>query len=218
MNPVHVRLQRPRQPSWAPDRIQKRREQGDCKTSSEPGPRIASIHPWRFNFLRREKRARSNQHAHTKQVGPRRPAPRHHILLQAEQEPKTQDLGAAKNGLPGNMIRILSLLPQAQSDKSKRKAGQKQKRGRWYCAPELRPVDQPSLPRARREPRVVAVGLKHKDARQAAHPVDIAEPGRRRLRRIQRRSSQLSPSLSQVRAPGMSVLHTSIFTMTYLFG
>src|SRR5438128_1861136 len=75
-----------------------------------------------------------------------------------------------------DLVRSQSLLPQFVNHQGEGNSCEEEKQRSRQGAAELRPHEKLGLARVATQPRVVAVGLKHQYAGQAAHPVDINEP------------------------------------------
>ena len=76
------------------------------------------------------------------------------------------------DGVAGN-----SLFAETIGDERHRDAGEEDEEGRGESAAELRPVVERGVVEVGTEPGVVAMGLEHEEAGQAAHPVDVDEAG-----------------------------------------
>ena len=92
-----------------------------------------------------------------------------------EQKSKSQNFRAAPDGCSRDLIRRYAFLPELVGHQGERNSCQKKKQRRGKSSAQLRPHEKRSLPRLRIQPGIVAMRLKHQDAGQAAHPVNVGE-------------------------------------------
>ncbi len=175
---VDIRLERPGQPAQPQSRPHQRRGQRDCKrdahgrnrrthspTASQPAHHAHQHHG----------EADGVQDVHPQQVRPRRPRESKQVLLQPEEQAQPEDFSAAKDSGARYLIGISAALAQFVRNQGERYPGKKKKQRRRQCAAQLRPHEEGALARGAAQPGVVAVGLEHEYAGQAAHPVDVSQ-------------------------------------------
>ncbi len=95
------------------------------------------------------------------------------VFLNAEQQPEPENFRAAKNGLPGDLSRGNSLLPELFGDQRNGYAGEENEKRSRQSPAELGEFVQLRIVEFGSEPRIVAVGLEHEKASQTAHPVNV---------------------------------------------
>ena len=122
------------------------------------------------------------QDVHAQQIAPRGPSPGDDVFLQAEQKTQSQNFRAAPDGRACDRVRRQALLAQFVGHQGKGNSRQKEKQRRRQRPTQLGPHEKCRLAGLGIQPGVVAVGLKHQDAGQAAHPVDVGETMCRRSR------------------------------------
>ncbi len=116
------------------------------------------------------------EHVHAQQVGPRHPSPAQQKFLHAKQQAQPENLRAAADGGARNLACGDSFAAQAAGDQREGNSREKQEQRCRERSAELRPFKPGGVARVVAEPRIVAMRLKHEDARKAAHPINVAEP------------------------------------------
>src|SRR5277367_1243365 len=89
--------------------------------------------------------------------------------------PKAKISGATADGCFCDFAGCTAFFAQSFCDQREGYARKKEEERRGERATELRPDKERGVSCFRAEPRVVAVRLKHQDAGQAAHPIDVGE-------------------------------------------
>jgi hypothetical protein len=120
------------------------------------------------------------------QIALGRPSPGDDVLLHPEQQAEGENLRAAADGRARDLAGRQVLSPQFIRDEGKRNSCQEEKQRRGKGSAQLRVHEEAALARRAAQPRVIAVSLKHQDAGQPAHPVDVGEARFRGVGRMQR--------------------------------
>ena len=109
------------------------------------------------------------------EIGPGNPFIAESVFLEAEEEAESKDFYTAETGLFRDGIGGNSLLAEAFVDECHRDPCEEDEEWSGKSAAELRPVIEGGVAEVGSEPGIVAVGLEHEEAGEAAEPVDVGE-------------------------------------------
>jgi len=180
---VDVRLELPREKAGAPGGPERRSEHGDDCCGQEGSGDAAGAGGGDFGSGGEPAEHRHKNHGETenvedvdaKEVGPGSATVAEEEFLDAEEEAEGEDFGAAKGRLFQDGVAGNALFAEAFGGEGHGEAGEENKERSGECPAELRPMEERGVAEVGAEPGVVAVGLEHEEAGEAAHPVDVRE-------------------------------------------
>ena len=183
---IDVGLEGPREKARAPGGPERRRGQRNERGGKERGEDAAAARERRRggggkpaeHAHQHYGKAEDIEHVNAQEIGPRGRPTGEEKFLDAEEDAVAKNVGAAKDGLAGNGVAGDSLLAESAGDEGNGNARKKNKKRRGKSAAKLRQSEERGVALIGAEPGVVAVGLKHEEAGEAAHPVDVGEARR----------------------------------------